>query len=218
VASELQEARAKAITAYTAAVNSIATGRELDDLLKYDSLETVKSVLDRLENIYAQGVFGSVPPPLDPKAKIHRYVLSTLHDDAQKLLVDTRAEAIFADAMQRGEQREVRDVLVVDEAAAFICSDTDHILNRIAKEGRKFGVMLLLASQGPGHFTDDLISAAGTKVMLGFDRNQWRDAHRMLGMSNEALEWIIPRRRGVLSMKVAGELHSGTQWVDFCGQ
>lgn len=218
VASELQEARAKAITAYTAAVNAIATGRELDDLLKYDSLETVKSVLDRLENIYAQGVFGSVPPPLDPQAKIHRYVLSTLHDDAQKLLVDTRAEAIFADAMQRGEQREVRDVLVVDEAAAFICSDTDHILNRIAKEGRKFGVMLLLASQGPGHFTDDLISAAGTKVMLGFDRNQWRDAHRMLGMSNEALEWIIPRRRGVLTMKVAGELHSGTQWVDFCGQ
>ena len=77
--------------------------------------------------------------------------------------------------------------------------------------------MLLLASQGPGHFTDDLVSAAGTKVMLGFDRNQWRDAHRMLGMSNQALEWIIPRRRGVLTMKVAGELHSGTHWVDFSG-
>lgn len=215
ISTELQEARAKAIATYTAAVNAIVTGRELDDLLKYDSIETVKSVLDRLENFYAMGVFRSVPPPHDPAAKVHRYVLTALHDDAQKLLVDTKAEGIFADAMQQGEQSEVKHVLVVDEAAAFISTDSDHILNRIAKEGRKFGVMLLLASQGPGHFTDDLMSAAGTKVMLGFDRNQWRDANRMLGMSTKALEWIVPRRRCVVTMKVAGEVQSGTHWVNF---
>ncbi|QOT82263.1 DUF5710 domain-containing protein [Cupriavidus basilensis] len=215
ISAELAEARAKAIAAYTAAVNAMVTGRELDDLLKYDSIETVKSVVDRLENFYAMGVFRSVPPPHDPGAKVHRYVMTALHDDAQKLLVDTKAEEIFSRAMQRGEQSEVRDVLVVDEATVFISDEKDHILNRIAKEGRKFGVMLLLASQGPGHFTDDLMSAAGTKVMLGFDRNQWRDANRMLGMSTKALEWIIPRRRCVITMKVAGELQSGTHWVNF---
>lgn len=212
---ELDDARVKAIAAYTAAVNAITTGRELEDLLKYDSAETVKSVLDRLENLYAYGVFRDVAPPFDPAATTRRYVTIALHDDAQTMLVDTMAERIFEEAMQRGEQQHVRDVLAIDEAAFFVSTDKDHILNRIAREGRKFGVMLLLASQGPGHFTDDLMSAAGTKVMLGFDHTQWRHATRMLGMSTKALEWIVPRRRGVVTMKVAGEVQSGTHWVNF---
>lgn len=213
--AELEEARAKAIAAYTAAVSAITTGRELDDLLKYDSAETVKSVLDRLENLYAYGVFRDVSPPFDPRASVHRYVTIALHDDAQTMLVDTMAERIFEEAMQHGEQENVKHILAIDEAAFFVSTEKDHILNRIAREGRKFGVMLLLASQGPGHFTDDLMSAAGTKVMLGFDHTQWRHATRMLGMSTRALEWIIPRRRGVITMKAAGEVQSGTHWVNF---
>lgn len=215
LSADLQGARAKAIAAYTAAVQAVRTGHELEDLLKYDSIETVKSVVDRLENVYAMGVCRSVSPPFDPAARIHHYSINALHDDAQKLLVDTKAESIFARALQRGPQQEVRDIIVLDEAKAFVTDEDDHILNRIAREGRKYGVMLLLASQGPAHFTDDLISAAGTKIVLGFDRNEWPKATRMLGMSHDALQWIVPWRRCVVMMKRAGELQSAPYYVEF---
>jgi DNA helicase HerA-like ATPase len=39
----------------------------------------------------------------------------------------------------------------------------------MAKEGRKFGLDLICASQSPGHFSDDFVSNAGTKIILGID-------------------------------------------------
>lgn len=211
---DVDNARSKAIEAYTEYVNAVRSGRELDDVIKYDSVEVLKSVVDRLENLNAIGIFRNTPPPFDLRAPVWRYDITALSEDEKKLFVTFRLEAIFARAIQRGVQSDVVEVVVLDEAHLFVSDDPDHILNKLVKEARKFGVAVVLASQAPTHFSDDLISGVATKVLLGLDKFYWDLARRKLGLDEGSLRFIVPKRRMVVQMKVAGELQSNSIWVN----
>src|SRR3546814_15906044 len=84
--------------------------------MKYDSTDVLKSVVDRLENLNAIGVFKATPPPFDPYADVWRYKIQALSTEERKLFVLFRLEEIFAAAIQRGEQDQVVEVVVLDEA------------------------------------------------------------------------------------------------------
>ena len=85
-----------------------------------------------------------------------------------------RLEELFAEAVQRGEQKTIRDVIFLDEAHIFFDDNPDNIINTIAKEARKFGVALICISQSPTHFSEDFIAAVSTKVILGIDELYWK--------------------------------------------
>lgn len=210
---DLEKAQAKAIDAYKEAVNAIATGRELDDLIKYDSVDVLKSVVDRLDNLNAIGIFRNTPPPFDPATPVWRYDIKALNEDEKRMFVTFRLEAIFARAIQRGLQSDVVEVIVLDEAHLFTSDDADHILNKLVKEARKFGVAIVLASQSPSHFSDDLISGVGTKVILGLDKFYWDVSRRKLGLDEESLKFVVPKKRIVVQMKKSGALQNKCSWV-----
>jgi len=52
---------------YAAAIQGIATGRELDDLIRYDSKDVLRSVVERLESLNAIGIFRPDEPPVRPQ-------------------------------------------------------------------------------------------------------------------------------------------------------
>lgn len=210
---EMTAAGEKAINAYKDYIESIKTGRELDDLIKYDSSDVLKSVVDRLENLYATGIFRNTVPPFDPRASAWRYDIKALNEDEKKMFVDFRLEAIFTQAVQRGIQNDIIEVIILDEAHLYMSDEPDHILNKLVKEARKYGVALVLASQSPSHFPDDLISGVGTKVYLGLDQFFWPMAKAKLGIDLEALKFIVAKKRLVVQMKVAGDFQSRSQWV-----
>lgn len=211
---DVDNARVKAIDAYTEYVNALRTGRELDDIIKYDSVDVLKSVVDRLENLNAIGIFRNTPPPFDPRSSVWRYDIKALNEDEKNLFVNFRLEAIFANAVQRGVQSDVVEVVIIDEAHLFTSDDSDQILNKLVKEARKFGIAAVLASQAPTHFSDDLISGVGTKVILGIDKFYWDMSRRKLGVDEASLRFIVPKRRMVVQMKTAGELQSNCIWVN----
>ncbi|WP_240533847.1 hypothetical protein [Aeromonas veronii] len=117
--------------------------------MKYDSTDVLKSVVDRLENLNAIGIFKAVPPPFDPASQVWRYNIKALSMEERKLFVLFRLEEIFADAVQRGEQDDVVEVVILDEAHIYADDDPDNIINNIAKEARKFGLAMICASQSP---------------------------------------------------------------------
>ncbi|KAA0178834.1 ATP-binding protein [Cupriavidus gilardii] len=211
---DLETAKAKAIDAYRDAVLSIQSGEELDDSLDMDGQkETLESVVDRLENLYQIGIYRSTPPPLDPRARVWRYIIKSLSKDEKKLFTLTRLETIFTRAVQRGEQRNVVDCIVIDEAHLYQDKEDDYIVNRMAREARKFGVAMLFASQSPTDFADVLLSSLGTKVILGLDPNFWPAAVRKLGLTESQLKSIVPHRRILVQMKGIGQLGSATNLV-----
>ncbi|WP_222205232.1 ATP-binding protein [Burkholderia multivorans] len=211
---DLENAKEKAIDVFREAVLSIHTGDELDRAIESDGQEeTIKSVLDRLENLYAIGIYRSTPPPLDPRCRVWRYIITSLSPDEKKLFTITRLETIFSRAVQRGAQSDIVDVCMIDEAHLYQDKDEDYIINKMVREGRKFGISMVFASQALTDFADVLISSLGTKLILGIDRNYWRAAIGKFGVPEAALKFIVPHRRIVVQMKSKGELNAGAYWV-----
>ena len=192
---------------------SVQTGFELNDLIKYDSKDVMKSVVDRLENLNSIGIFRSERPPFDAANPIWRYDIKSLSQDEKKLFVSFILEAIFLRAVQRGLQSDLVEVIILDEAHLFLTDDPDNPINIIAKEARKFGLGLFCASQSPTHFSDDFISNVGTKIILGIDQMYWDGSVRKLKMDQDALEWIVPHQRLVMQMNNRGETRNRFQWV-----
>jgi len=210
-----EKAKIRAIDAFIAYAESISTGRELADVLKYDSTEVLKSVVDRLENLIAIGIFKSTPPPFDHRSSIWHYNITPLRVEERKLFVFFRLAEIFAAGVQRGEQEHIHDVIILDEAGAYADEDPKNIINILANESRKFGISLFCASQNPAHFSEDFLSAVATKIILGIDEMHWGAASRKMRAPEEGLKWIKPRKSALVQIKTKGDSKSDWKWVVF---
>lgn len=70
---------------------------------------------------------------------------------------------IYKEMFRWGETDSIRLVLVLDEAHRLA---RDITLPKIMKEGRKFGIAVVVASQGLADFHADVVGNAGTKVIF----------------------------------------------------
>ncbi len=211
--ADLTKAKDKAIDTFSAYATAILTGNELTDIMKYDSTDVLKSVVDRLENLNAIGVFKAKQPPFDPSNQLWHYNIKALSMEERKLFVLFRLEELFAQAVQRGEQDDIVDVVILDEAHIYADDDPENIINTIAKEARKFGMALICASQSPTHFPEDFISSVSTKIILGIDESYWRGSVSKMRVTEDALGWIKLRKSMLVQMKRSGETRNEWLWT-----
>jgi DNA helicase HerA-like ATPase len=198
---KLNDLKDKSIDAYTEYVQTIKTGREMDDLLKFDSKTTLKSVLDRIDNLRNGGIFRNEEPNFDRSNPVWRYRLKNLGTEEKKMFVHFRLRELYRNALKRGLQDNIVEVIILDEANMFMDADPDNIISIMANEIRKFGTALVCASQAFTHFTDDFIASSATKIVLGIDEMYWDKTCRQLQVKKEWLNWIVPRRTALISMK-----------------
>lgn len=213
IQADIDKLKKESMDLFQEHMDAMQTGRELDDLIKYDSKDVMKSVVDRLENLHNIGIFRPQRPPFDPRAPIWRYDIKALSVDEKKLFVAFLLEAIFHHATQRGPQKDVVEIVILDEAHLFSGDEPDNPVNVIAKEARKFGLGLFAASQSPVHFSDDFLSNVGTKIVLGIDQLFWDGTVRKLKIDQNALEWVIPHQRYIAQMTNIGESRNKPLWV-----
>ena len=194
------------IESFTDYVTGIATGRELDALIRYDTLDTMRSIVNRLETIVASGIYRSAAPPFDDALPVWRYNLTALSGTEQKMFVWVRLNEIFEEARERGMVKgaaEIRDLVVVDEAHNFFGDGT--ILDKISKEARKFGIALVAASQSPTHFSEDFLANTGTKILLGLDSLYFDGTVRKMRIDKEVLGAVVPGKVAAIQTSVRGE-------------
>ena len=211
--AELEKSGGKAVEAFTAYVAKIRSGVEIENVMKYDSVDVLKSVCDRLENLEAIGVFRPTPPPFDEDATVWHYDLRALSLEERKLFVLFRMEEIFLNAVQRGEQDDVVESCILDEAHIYCDDDPENVMNTVAKEARKFGLQMIAASQSPTHFPDDFLTTVATKVILGIDESFWAAAARKMRVPEAALQWIRPTQSLLVQLKEKASAKSEWRWV-----
>ncbi|MEQ1968076.1 hypothetical protein ABLA30_13835 [Xenorhabdus nematophila] len=202
----LEKAKEKAINSYISAMNSVEDGQEFEDVLRYSSVETLQSLLLRVQNVMALGLFSSNPPSFS--GNIHRYRLKPMatSESELKMFVYSRLNAIYREEMQKGESEgKLRRFIVLDEAKKFCNDDSDNPINIIANEARKFGIGLLLASQSPTHFSKDFINSAGTLLVQNMASSDYNMAAQKLQLDKKKLEFLIPRKTGLLRMQESGK-------------
>lgn len=206
---KIEVAGDKAIASFTEYVNCVKTGKEIKEVLKYESGDTLKSVIGRLESMDAMGIFRPTPPTFDPSSHIRRYDIRALgQGEERKLFVLFHMAQLFEKNSQLGETTTIREVLVLDEAHLYADENPDNPINKIAKEGRKYGIALLCASQSPTHFTDDFIASVSTKVILGIDESYWKSSAAKLNLSLSHFDWIIHQKRMLVQIKAKGNAKS----------
>jgi hypothetical protein len=205
---KLGETKGKAIDSYDSFLESVTTGRELDEVLRYNSVDVLTSVYERLQNLRAVGIFRSGVPPFDPRMPVWRYVVKPLDVPEQRMFVAVVLRRIFERAVQRGEQNDVVELILIDEASRFAYGDEDNILSVIANEARKFGLALWCAAQSPEQFSDDFLKNVAFKVVLGLAPSDVGPAVRKLGIEVAVHDKIVPRSMGLVQIRNAGELQS----------
>ena len=181
-------------TDHNACVPLIAT---LEDLLQSVELQCIlspsqgESLLSAVEDFLA-----------DPS-------LAVLRVSCEYLPSTNRVREIFANALARhllglaraGRFRSAPLILAVDEAHQMLPKTSSHLstdypleaFNVIAKEGRKYGLALCIATQRPRDIPDDVLSQVGTFIVHRLVSDADRDAiERASGGVNRALNERLP--------------------------
>jgi len=202
VEEKIKIIKANMIEHFTEAVNSMDTGYEMENLIAYDSPDTVKSLLNRITTIENSGIFKSKEPDFNPNSKILRYNIAPLGRDEQKMFVDIMSRKIFEKARERGVVGIPQEFIIIDEAAIFLQdAEPDYILNIIAREARKFGLGLILATQSMNHIPEDIIDSTATKIILGVDEQKMDTVSKKLQIDKKVLSYIKPKETALVQSK-----------------
>jgi hypothetical protein len=82
---------------------------------------------------------------------------------------------LYKDMFRWGQADRIRLAIILDEAHRLA---RDITLPKIMKEGRKFGIAAVVASQGLGDFHQDILGNAGTKVIF---RSNYPESRKIAG-------------------------------------
>ena len=153
--------------------NSQASPPRLSDLERkireYEERRGVKNVLNRCKPMFEFQLFdedetlnkvdllkaGSQGLVID----LHKHPLEQLQNAAGAFVL----RKIYKDMFVWGETDRLRLSIVLDEAHRL---SRDTTLPKIMKEGRKFGIAVISASQGINDFHPDVLGNAGTKIVF----------------------------------------------------
>jgi hypothetical protein len=176
--------------------------REVEQIQSMDgAVKTLESMYDQISNLLGTGIFKDEAPDFDPDTAVWRYYIKPLSDDVHALFVQFQLEKLFRQARQRGVSETVRDIVIIDEAHLYMSKDGDNMINRIVREGRKFGIGLIAASQSPQHFSQDFMALVGAKVVLTTDASFWDDLYKRMRLRSRDLQFIETGRSMIVEVK-----------------
>jgi DNA helicase HerA-like ATPase len=197
----LEMAKTNVKELFGAHIDAMKTGGELDDLLNYDSVDTLRAVYERIKGLDATGIFKDEPPIFAQDDPLRVYDIKALSEDEQSMFAEVLLERLFLEAKARGQRDNPDTFIIIDEAHKFMSPDNEHIMNRMAREVRKFGVGLILVSQNFDHFPEDLIANSAMTMILGLHDMHHDRAARRLGLKRENLKWIKPKQTALVQVR-----------------
>jgi len=201
----IQSQKDKCVDAYSTFVQAMETGRELDDILKYTSVEVLTSVMQRLDLLASTGIMRANEPPFDAAAvRVHQ--MKALSTDQQVLYTKLRLREMFERVKQLGPTptgTEIRHVAFLDEAHKYFRKDPDDIINVVSKEGRKFGLVIWAACQEPTAFPESFLTNVGCTMVLGIHASYWKRVASLLRLDENTLKFV--RHKRVCAVKLQRE-------------
>ncbi len=106
------------------------------------------------------------------RSQIININLEGVDDNLAKVLVKILAKMLYDFAKSRTDRASIPFHLFIEEAHRYVVKDNDvfligyNIFERIAKEGRKYGVILDLVSQRPVEISDTVVSQMSNFLIL----------------------------------------------------
>ena len=216
--SAVDAAADKTIGSYTKAVQAIKedpNAYAIEELLRFNSADVVASIADRIDNLESSGVFTGLPLSFPDSVRVRRLHLAAIGNDEQRVLVETLLETIFRTARNRGVSARTRQFVVLDEAHRYFPKRAfpDAIIPRMFREGRKFGIGMILATQQLDDMPDSVLASAGCKIILGVADMHRESLRRRLSLPmlktpdgpRNPLSLLQPKRTALASLLESGQ-------------
>ncbi len=133
------------------------------------------------------------------KYQLVNFNLDDVDDDFAKVITKIYSRLVFEFAKGLKDRASIPFHIVVEEAHRYIQNDTDrfligyNIFERIAKEGRKYGVLLGLISQRPVELSDTVISQCSN--FLIFKMNHPTDVDYIRKMVPNISDEIVEKQK-----------------------
>ena len=139
----------------------------LQRIEQYEQTRRVAHVAARCRPLLEMDLFRPTERPADLLSLVRSGLVIDLHNlFAETLQMAAGAfvlRKLYKDMFRWGYAKQLRLAIVLDEAHRLA---KDITLPKLMKEGRKFGISVIVASQGIGDFHPDVLSNAGTKVIF----------------------------------------------------
>jgi hypothetical protein len=148
-----------------------------------------KNLMMRLDELFAYpGLFGEGQERsfLDFKAPVLLKLSGSKVETLQNAVVIFALQSMFNEMFRRGIQRSITHMIIIDEAHRL---SRLKLLPEFAREARKYGIALLLASQRLSDFSDDLISNIGSLLFFRANEDDAKSAGKYLGSAAQAKAW-----------------------------
>ncbi len=106
------------------------------------------------------------------KAQLINFNISYVDDRFAKAITKIISKILFNVSVSMKERGTLPFHIIIEEAHRYVQNDSDedilgyNIFNRIAKEGRKYGTLLILISQRPGELSTTTISQCSNFLIL----------------------------------------------------
>jgi len=147
---------------------------------RYEFMFRPKKYLDSAKfNDFMTNIFG-----VEGKAKITILDLSGVPFDVVNTIVSVLARTIFDFNFWNPNRREFPILLVFEEAHNYLPSDIPsaarRTVERIAKEGRKYGVSIMVVSQRPAEVSETILSQCSNYVVMRLTNPRDQDYVRRL--------------------------------------
>lgn len=127
----------------------------------------VKNLAARCRPLLEMDLFNPNLPPLQLRDELRKGLVIDLHgvlsESVQMAAGSFVLRKVYREMFLWGEAEQIRLVIILDEAHRLA---KDQTLPKIMKEGRKYGVAVVAASQGMRDFHPDVLNTAGTKVLF----------------------------------------------------
>lgn len=203
--ADLEAAKAEAIDAYASYIEKIENGSEFWDLIKYNSVDTLVAIKERLTAISHTGIFAPNPPPFRD-SRLCVYKLKDLRHEEASMLIQLRMLDILEEQKQLGPTADVRVVIILEEAHLFVAEvSEDHPVMIIANQARKFGVALWLISQQPSHFPTDFRNNVSTTIFLGVHSSSHAEVEKKFNIAKDQLKHLKPQNTALVRLGIKGQ-------------
>ncbi len=173
----------------------------LKRIVQEEQVRRVSNVSARCRPLLEMDLFRPTEETPDLLSLVRGGLVIDLHNlFAETLQVAAGAfvlRKIYKDMFRWGYAKRLRLAIVLDEAHRLA---KDITLPKLMKEGRKFGVAVIVASQGLGDFHPDVLNNAGTKVIF---RMNYPESRKVSGFIRGRAGQDLPQRIEQLTVGTA---------------
>ncbi len=168
------------------------------DFLVYTNPRGLLALKNRIQNINNSGVFVKNEISL----KNARIIIKNLEDEQKKIITFYILKRLLDIFLKARYSTHVRHYLVIDEASFFLdIPKISNLITRIVQEGRKFGLGIILATQNPLNFNNDILLNTATKMIFTVEPVIYRSVSKAFGVDPMLLKTILPRMHCMYSTK-----------------